>query len=55
MILDLLREMEDRNIKLGSCLEHGDIEQALVFHAQIKSLILATAVTVLRDEARLTT
>jgi hypothetical protein len=53
MILDLLREMEDRNIKLAGCLEHGDIEHALVHHAQIKSLILAAAVAVLRDEARL--
>ncbi|HEX2439575.1 MAG TPA: hypothetical protein VHT71_14800 [Methylomirabilota bacterium] len=54
MILDLLREMEDRNTKLAGCLEHGDVEQALIHHAQIKSLILAAAVAVLRGEARLT-
>jgi hypothetical protein len=54
MILDMLREMEDRNTKLGGCLEHGDIEQAMIHHAEIKSLILAAAVAVLRGEARLT-
>jgi hypothetical protein len=55
MILDMLREMEDRNTKLAGCLEHGDIAQALIYQAQMKSLILAAAVAVLRDEARLTT
>jgi hypothetical protein len=50
MLLDLLRDLEDQNVKLGGCLERGDAVQALVHHAEIRSLIIAAAVLVLRDE-----
>ena len=37
MFLNLLREIEDRTIKLGWCLEHGDTSQALTHCAEIRS------------------
>jgi hypothetical protein len=49
-ILDLLREIEDRNIKLGGCLERSDTGQAQIHHAEIRSLVLQAAVVVLRGE-----
>jgi len=49
-ILDLLREIEDRNIKLGGCLERGDIGQAQIHRAEIRSLVLQAAVVALRAE-----
>jgi hypothetical protein len=48
MLLDLLREIEDQNIKLGSCLERHDTGQALGHHAQIRSLVIEAAVLLLR-------
>jgi hypothetical protein len=51
MLLDLLRDIEDQNVKLGGCLERGDTSQALIHHAEIRSLILEAAVLVLRHEA----
>jgi hypothetical protein len=50
MLLDLLREIEDQNTKLGSCLERHDTGQALGHHAQIRSLIIEAAVFLLRTE-----
>ena len=50
MLLDLLRDLEDQNVKLGGCLERGDAVQALVHHAEIRSLVLQAAVVVLRGE-----
>ena len=50
MCLNLLREIEDRMIKLGWCLEHGDTSQALTHCAEIRSLLIEAAVAVLRHE-----
>jgi hypothetical protein len=52
MLLDLLREIEDQNTKLGGCLERGDTNQALVHHATIRGLVVEAAVVVLRDYDR---
>ena len=52
MLLDLLRELEDQNVKLGSCLERGDVEQGLAHHTRLHSLLIETAVLVLRAEQR---
>jgi hypothetical protein len=48
MLLDLLREIEDQNTKLGSCLQRGDEAQALIHHAAIRSLVIEAAVVMLR-------
>jgi hypothetical protein len=48
MYLDLLREIEDQNTKLGGCLERGDTGQALTHHAAIRRLLIEAAVEVLR-------
>jgi hypothetical protein len=50
MCLNLLREIEDRMIKLGWCLEHGATSQALTHCAEIRSLLIEAAVAVLRHE-----
>jgi hypothetical protein len=50
MLLTLLREIEDQTVKLGSCLERGDTDQALTHHAEIRALIIEAAVVVLRTE-----
>ena len=52
MLLDLLREIEDQNVKLGSCLERGDLEQGLVHHTRLHTLIIEAAVLVLRAQQR---
>jgi hypothetical protein len=52
MLLDLLREIEDQNVKLGSCLERGDVEQGLTHHTRLHSLLIEAAVLVLRAEQR---
>jgi hypothetical protein len=49
MLLNLLREIEDQNTKLGWCLEQGDAGQALVHQAAIRSLVIEAAVVVLRQ------
>jgi hypothetical protein len=48
MLLDLLREIEDRNTKLGSYLECGDTGQARGLQTQIHHLVIEAAVVVLR-------
>ena len=50
MLLNVLREIEDQNAKLGWCLERGDASQALAHHAEIRSLLLEAAVLVLRAD-----
>ena len=52
MLLDLLREIEDQNVKLGSCLERGDVEQGFVHHTRLHGLLIEAAVLVLRAERR---
>ena len=52
MLLDLLRELEHQNVKLGSCLERGDVEQGLAHHTRLHSLLIEAAVLVLRAEQR---
>ena len=52
MLLDLLREIEDQNTKLGWCLEQGDTGQALVHRNAIRSLVIEAAVVELRTEGR---
>ena len=49
MLLTLLRELEDQNVKLGSCLERGDTGQALIHQGIIHRLLIETAVEVLRE------
>ena len=52
MLLNLLREIEDQNTKLGWCLEHGDATRALVHHTAIRCLVIEAAVVVLREQER---
>ena len=52
MLLTLLREIEDQTTKLGWCLKRGNTEQAFIHHAEIRSLVIEAAVTVLRQEER---
>jgi len=54
LLLNLLREIENQNTKLGWCLERRDTSDALAYHAEIRSLIIEAAVLVLRaDDGRL--
>ena len=53
MLLNVLREIEDQNTKLGGCLERHDTDQALAHHAEIRRLVVEAAVLVLRaDDGR---
>jgi hypothetical protein len=51
MLLDVLREIEDLNIKLAGCLERGDTGQALLHHDEIHRLVIEAAVLALRMPA----
>jgi hypothetical protein len=51
MLLDVLREVEDLNIKLAGCLERGDTGQALLHHREIHRLVIEAAVLALRMPA----
>lgn len=51
MLLDVLREIEDQNRKLGWCLAGGDTSQALTHNDEIRRLLIEAAVIVLRQDS----
>jgi hypothetical protein len=50
MLLDVLREIEDQNGKLGWCLAIGDTSQARAHNDAIRRLVIEAAVLVLRQD-----
>jgi hypothetical protein len=50
MLLDVLREIEDRTRKLGWCLAGGDTSQARTHNDEIRRLVIEAAVIVLRQD-----
>jgi hypothetical protein len=50
MLLDVLREIEDRTRKLGWCLASGDNSQARTHNEEIRRLVIESAVILLRQD-----